>query len=504
MGQRLLQTLLCLTLAAALLAVGQQSPAQAAGPAWWNASYSHRLAVNVYANDAITAGYSLDVVFNHQQMVGQGASLSSGDDVRIAYFNGTSWTELDRVLGYGSSWNNPSTDIVFKTVNAISGNTNDSGYYLYYGNPGAITPPTNANNVYVLWDDFSSGTIDSNKWNVDLAPGISVEATTGALRILGSTDSSTQNSLVGLRWISGTNGEYRFDTSVAIVAQNAAAATWKAQLGSRSLSVKSGTFDKRVQYWNPGWTEVGDSTLDGATFGYRRVSQTSSISRDQHFEDGVLKAQRMASGFYTPSFRYAADSPGATFDVRFDDIVIRKFVTYEPKVTIEQPTDVKFATDVAAIFSFAVAPHTGSCNGATPTAGVTATASAISFGRINSASPAIGAQDLTVATNSRSGFSVKARSAGLLSNGTQNIPNVSATNASPAAFPSGAGFGYTTSGLPRFTNGFAGFESAGLEVQAGSGPSNATSCIALKVQADAATTAGAYSTTVIFTAVLTF
>ena len=39
-------------------------------------------------------------------MVFAAQSLASGDDVRVAYWNGSGWIELDRLLDDESAWNN--------------------------------------------------------------------------------------------------------------------------------------------------------------------------------------------------------------------------------------------------------------------------------------------------------------------------------------------------------------------------------------------------------------
>jgi hypothetical protein len=84
-------------------------------------------------------------------LVSGGKSLASGNDARILYWNGSTWTELSRILfndgpaGQASStWNAASTTLFFKTVAGISASGSDTGYYLYYGNPLAGSPPTNA------------------------------------------------------------------------------------------------------------------------------------------------------------------------------------------------------------------------------------------------------------------------------------------------------------------------------------------------------------------------
>lgn len=138
-------------------------------PAWWNSAWPARKAITVSAgNVAVPTGYSVSLAFDHAGLVNAGKSLASGNDVRVLYWNGTNWVELDRVLDSASSWNTASTRIWFKTQAAIGANGSDAGYYLYYGNSSAGAPPANASNVFLLFDDFEASSVGSvpSGWSV--------------------------------------------------------------------------------------------------------------------------------------------------------------------------------------------------------------------------------------------------------------------------------------------------------------------------------------------------
>ena len=118
---------------------------------------------------------------------------------------------------------------------------------------------------------------------------------------------------------------------------------------------------------------------------------------------------------------------------------------------------------VDPVLSFSVSAHSGACNGVVQSAGVTASATAVDLGRMSSSSNLVGAQDLTVATNAASGFTVYARSSGPMADGAGHAISDLAggkTNAAPGAFDVAGieAFGYTTSDstlsgtADRFTN----------------------------------------------------
>jgi hypothetical protein len=132
---------------------------------WLTQSYPYRQPLTVTAGSAaVPSGYSVPVTLNHASLVSAGKSLASGNDVRVFYWNGTTWVQLDRVLDSGSAWNSATTKIWFKTQAAIAASGTDINYYLYYGNPNAANPPANKANVFLFADDFEGGTL--SKWTI--------------------------------------------------------------------------------------------------------------------------------------------------------------------------------------------------------------------------------------------------------------------------------------------------------------------------------------------------
>jgi len=80
------------------------------------------------------------------------------DDLRFTNSSGTAldyWTQ-----SYTSSTN----AIVWVEVDSLAAN-GDTTIYMYYGNSSASTS-SNGDNTFILFDDFSSDTIDSNKWTI--------------------------------------------------------------------------------------------------------------------------------------------------------------------------------------------------------------------------------------------------------------------------------------------------------------------------------------------------
>lgn len=181
----------------------------------------------------------------------------------------------------------------------------------------------------------------------------------------------------------------------------------------------------------------------------------------------------------------------------------------------EQVTSTTSVT-VEASFVFTVGSHAGACNGVAQSGGATSSATTVSLGHVSPAVNVIGAQDLSVATNSGGGFAVYLRSPGAPSDGLGHaLADVSGTYASPVDF-SAAGveaFGFTTSEavLPsgtanRFTSPSAKWAAmpvtnSVVSYSATTPSTTDTICVAYQAGQSTSTIAGSYSAIVIYIAV---
>lgn len=170
-------------------------------------------------------------------------------------------------------------------------------------------------------------------------------------------------------------------------------------------------------------------------------------------------------------------------------------------------------------FGFTVAPvNSGTTCGDITTNAATATNS-IAFGRINSASTnAIAGQNLTITSNANSGYYVSVSYSGQMTGASTShlYPDVSGTNAAPAAWPSSGteALGYATSSSTlsgtsnRFrTNKWAQLTTSGAEIMRSSstsGPMGDTNCIAYQMSRAENTPADTYQTVVIYNAIPNF
>jgi len=120
---------------------------------WWDSSYDYRKHVTVTNNigTTLSSGYSVCLTMDTATLVSSSKMLANGNDLRIVYWNGDTFTELDRDIIH---MNTGSTQIWFKTQIDISPDSTDESYDLYYGSVSAVNPPANKSNVYLWYDNF--------------------------------------------------------------------------------------------------------------------------------------------------------------------------------------------------------------------------------------------------------------------------------------------------------------------------------------------------------------
>jgi len=130
---------------------------------WWNLSYCYRKRITVVNNagSSLSSGHSVCVTIDTASLVSAGKMMTSGNDLRIVWWNSTSqsYVELDRANE--TDFNLASTKIWFKLQKDIAASSSDNNYYLYYGYSGAANPPNDWAKVYDVGDDFNDGTVTS-------------------------------------------------------------------------------------------------------------------------------------------------------------------------------------------------------------------------------------------------------------------------------------------------------------------------------------------------------
>jgi hypothetical protein len=126
-------------------------------PPWWDGSYGYRqqITVTTGANSPFNGynGYSVQFTTDTATLIDDSKLQGDCDDLRIASWSGSEWTELDRDL---YSCDALSTEVWLQLQEDIAASSSAANYYLYYGNASASNPPANRGNVYLHYNDWST------------------------------------------------------------------------------------------------------------------------------------------------------------------------------------------------------------------------------------------------------------------------------------------------------------------------------------------------------------
>lgn len=358
-----------------LILVGMFMPAHAAAPdnAWWDTDYQHRKKITVSSSGAtaIPDEYSVSFTEDTASLISAGKLRPDGNDWRIAYWNGSSWIELDRHVR--SSWNSVNTETWFKTQAAISGGASDDNYYFYYGYPAETeTPPS-------YWSDSMGADASSRVyWYAD-----DFEEHTSGEDPDGWTDQGTENFYVALhdseKWFQvNTWNDWR-DGSTASGMANIGDAVWSATVyyyqegtnnwGGIGVHIDYGDIGRIVVIRDGGWYRADEPDWANAT-GWLTLADihfplgtkgrieliTEGTNLDAYWYNPpgyTPEKVTVFTGFTIPSGTGKLDvhveRPGSvppdpinTRWIDADDIIVRKYVNPEPTISLgeeeEQPS----------------------------------------------------------------------------------------------------------------------------------------------------------------------
>lgn len=119
-------------------------------------SYRRRLTISTGANSPSGGynGYTVRLTgLDTASLISAGKMRSDGNDLRIFYWNGSAFVEVDREV---RSLNTTDTHVIFKSQADISASSSNTNHYLFYGNTSAGSPnPLDTTNVYLWYDDAS-------------------------------------------------------------------------------------------------------------------------------------------------------------------------------------------------------------------------------------------------------------------------------------------------------------------------------------------------------------
>ncbi|MCX6732403.1 MAG: hypothetical protein NTV98_02590 [Candidatus Roizmanbacteria bacterium] len=111
-----------------------KSGTYAANSAWWNHAYQYRRQLTITSPQVASPGATIKVTLDTDALVTAGKMRSDRNDLRITYWDGTFWKEVNRQYI-------DATTTYFPLVKGIAIGASDNNYYAYYGNNSETKVP---------------------------------------------------------------------------------------------------------------------------------------------------------------------------------------------------------------------------------------------------------------------------------------------------------------------------------------------------------------------------
>jgi hypothetical protein len=131
---------------------------------------------------SLPADYTVRVDINHLSLVTLAKSVASGDDVRILRWDGSTWTEVDRVADPSTPWNSAVTRTFFRLQAAQNASTTSSSFWVYYGPAIQGMPKDDGKQAFLRWDSFDGSALGS-EWTLAQIGAATASATVSGGRV---------------------------------------------------------------------------------------------------------------------------------------------------------------------------------------------------------------------------------------------------------------------------------------------------------------------------------
>jgi hypothetical protein len=220
-------------------------------------NFGYRAAIDVFAEEAVSQGYSISLDVDHASLVATGKARADGADLYVVWDDGSTLMAIDRVLDAAASFGSASTRIWFALQSdAAAGDV--AGYYLYFGEPQAVPPPADPNAVFLYWDDFDAEDSDWKMSKVGTADGNAAVAN-GKLRLTGNSGDLWNGADDFLYYHRPAPGDFRATVKVVGVDDNGGGlATWS-HVGGVMVRGSAGA-GSRYRHIGPVFSAVARST----------------------------------------------------------------------------------------------------------------------------------------------------------------------------------------------------------------------------------------------------
>ncbi len=290
-------------------------------PGEWLTNWNYRKAITISNSGSILTDYQILVTIDTISPISSAKMRLDAGDIRFTDDDGSTliyWIE--------SGINTASTKIWLKIPSIPSGTKT---IYVYYGNPSATyNNSLGATNTFDFYDDFESGIIDSNKWDIKISYGslgIRTDQTYGVYSI-GSDQYPSQGG-------SGPDQNHYF-----MKLTDSTNLTYNVFMNTKCW--KSTTYGGSASFGFGGSASIYGISLDNIWKDHEIILQRTSPTNvfSQVFENGISKGtynSTITQGT-TLMFGVQTQHNGASDNsvyARSDNIRVRKYISPEPTVS---------------------------------------------------------------------------------------------------------------------------------------------------------------------------
>lgn len=124
------------------------------------------LSLSDSATQSAPIGYSMQLYFDHSNLVQAGAN-SEGDDLAVVFVQGDQGYVIDRMLDPGYRWNHTATRIWFPLQQPLAPGQRSSGEYFLVIGSSQFSPKGSPDGVFLQYDDFQPPQLDPAKWTIE-------------------------------------------------------------------------------------------------------------------------------------------------------------------------------------------------------------------------------------------------------------------------------------------------------------------------------------------------
>lgn len=274
-------------------------------------------AITITNNGPDLTDFQVSFTLDTAALIRAGKMRSLGEDIRV--------TDSDKttLLPFWVESINTATTKIWVKVPLIK--TGTKTIYMYYGNPNA-TDAQNGANTFVFFDDFSSGVIDTAKWNTTGSPGISNGILTIPAGSRLQSNTSFTNPLV-LEFRSSYISTGGFSTSIhqGLVSSNERILHYADRNGANLVQIsKAGII-----------TDVNTNYLNN--YQVRKIIWDSSKPIVRWYANDIESSgSSSVSSSYIPigSMSLLFQTSGEYGSISLDYVFIRKFTSAEPIASV--------------------------------------------------------------------------------------------------------------------------------------------------------------------------